>query len=134
MIEIKGYKCEHCSKLYQRVKSCELHEKLCRKNPENWTPCFHCAHFVKGAVEYDQMRESSDTINHYCKKYKEHMMSVRQEHYGFGNDVEGLLPNKCEKFELLKNDDVDFKSTIAFKCLTKKQKEEYDLVDIVVPF
>ena len=45
MKEFKGYKCDHCGKLYQKKHACEKHEnKLCRKTPNNNHPCWSCPH------------------------------------------------------------------------------------------
>ena len=51
MKEFKGYKCEHCGKLYQLEHACEKHENIsCRKHPNNDHPCWHCPH-IQVSVE-----------------------------------------------------------------------------------
>jgi len=45
MKEFKGYKCDHCGKLYQIKHACEKHENIsCRKHPKNDHRCWHCPH------------------------------------------------------------------------------------------
>ena len=42
MKEIKAFKCDHCSKIYQRKHNAKTHEQKCNKNPDNDRACFGC--------------------------------------------------------------------------------------------
>ena len=46
------YKCEHCRKIYQIERFCELHELKCIKNPINFMACIDCDHAVKKTMNY----------------------------------------------------------------------------------
>lgn len=53
MKEFLGYKCDHCSKLYQKKHACSDHEEICLKNPENYKPCLDSCEFLKRKeIEY----------------------------------------------------------------------------------
>ena len=41
------YKCEYCGKKYQLKHFCELHEKRCPSNPDNYMACINCENAVK---------------------------------------------------------------------------------------
>lgn len=56
MIEIETiiYKCDHCGKIYQRKFYCIKHEELCKMNPANDRPCFHCVYLEMQTIEYGE--------------------------------------------------------------------------------
>ena len=47
------YKCSYCGKLSLSIGGMVRHEKLCKKNPDNWTDCASCVYLecIKTKVE-----------------------------------------------------------------------------------
>lgn len=45
--EVKAYRCNFCTKLYNYQKSAKRHEKFCSKNPKNKHKCFNCSHLMR---------------------------------------------------------------------------------------
>lgn len=47
------YKCSHCEKLSLRLAGMTRHEKLCKKNSENWTDCASCVYLDRISVKIE---------------------------------------------------------------------------------
>jgi hypothetical protein len=112
--KIEVYFCEHCNKLYQRKWSCEKHEELCKKNPDNLRPCFGCSFLCKKEAEiygdYTDGSEWKRTINLlFCNKKEIYLHTPQNEIKG--NDFElgytenNPMPKKCD---LYSNDYSDY--------------------------
>ncbi|MFT5450582.1 MAG: hypothetical protein ACI9N9_000059 [Enterobacterales bacterium] len=98
MKEFNGYKCDHCSKLYQRKGACESHEVSCKKNPENKRPCFECKNLIKERYEDDGMVYNLL----YCKAKKEFIHTPQVEIKGNAietNECNNPMPKECDKFK-----------------------------------
>lgn len=52
MKEVKAFKCDFCSKLYQKERFASAHELKCTSNPANKTVCFGCDHLEKVTAEH----------------------------------------------------------------------------------
>lgn len=46
------YECEFCGKIFKSKSGIKIHEKFCRKNPENRTYCYECEHCESVKKEY----------------------------------------------------------------------------------
>ena len=60
------YKCSHCGKLSLSLAGMTRHEKLCKKNPENWTDCASCEYLDRISVKIE------GTIGVRCKSCSHH--------------------------------------------------------------
>ncbi len=49
----KVYKCSFCNKLSLNKGAMVIHERCCKKNPSNWTPCASCVHLKKVETKVD---------------------------------------------------------------------------------
>ena len=47
------YRCSHCGKLSLSLAGMTRHEKLCKKNPDNWTDCVSCEYLDKISVKVE---------------------------------------------------------------------------------
>ena len=47
------YKCSHCGKLSLSLAGMTRHEKLCKKNPDNWTDCASCGYLDRITVKIE---------------------------------------------------------------------------------
>jgi len=45
------YKCDHCGKWYLSKHFAVRHELMCKRDPENFRPCFDCEHLTKKETE-----------------------------------------------------------------------------------
>jgi hypothetical protein len=109
------YKCDYCNKLYQRKHSCERHELMCTKNPDNNRKCYGCKYLEKKeAIIYAE-------VDHYytgepvyvdksflhCKKKGIFFYTPQNEVKGNhkhidenGNNFENHpMPRECELFK-----------------------------------
>lgn len=60
------YKCEYCGKLSLSLAGMARHEKLCKKNPDNWTDCASCEYLDRITVKIEGTRkERCKTCPHY---------------------------------------------------------------------
>lgn len=96
----KVYRCEHCNKWYISASACSVHERFCRKKPENKHKCFDF-------YEHLQMNNTYPKKEMICKLSGEYMYSYKWErrcHY-HGNSPErkGIkrMPLECDKFKRL---------------------------------
>lgn len=85
IIETKEiYKCEYCKKLYQMKHFCEVHEKQCAKNPNNYRICFGCEFLCKKRThitidnEYVTHKEPLDLL--YCRKIESFLYPPKVQH------------------------------------------------------
>lgn len=99
----KVYKCEHCGKWYLSASACSVHEKFCRKKPENQHKCFKfCANL--------EMLNTYPKKQMICKVTGEEMYSFKWErrcyYNGWKSVKEGLIrmPLTCDSFKEMKQD------------------------------
>lgn len=60
------YKCSHCGKLSLSLAGMTRHEKLCKKNPENWTDCASCVYLDRISVKIEGTSgERCESCPHY---------------------------------------------------------------------
>lgn len=60
------YKCSHCGKLSLSLEGMTRHEKLCKKNPENWTNCASCVYLDRISVKIEGTSgERCESCPHY---------------------------------------------------------------------
>tara|TARA_R110002012_G_scaffold155511_2_gene316396 strand:+ start:206 stop:592 length:387 start_codon:yes stop_codon:yes gene_type:complete len=114
MKEFKGYKCDHCGKLYQKKHACEKHEeKLCSKSPNNQHPCHKCKYLEVGEGEYItsncmgydvEVRQkfffcSKKKVNLHTYKFDRHVKSFDPALFDDDKDLE-RMPKKddCKEF------------------------------------
>lgn len=94
--QITAYSCDHCNKLYQRKHSCERHEDLCYKNPENKRPCFDCPFLTKEPYEEDRPYGSYTIGNFFfCSKKEHFLISPYTQKKGNGVEDAELMPLVC---------------------------------------
>ncbi len=108
MKELKrAYKCEYCSKLYQRKTACENHEKHCTKNIDNHRACFGCAYLNK--------KQTWHYFDTYCSESKEKLsllhcgekeiflyppkIEVKKNWFDLGDELNEPMPKKCKQFK-----------------------------------
>ena len=60
------YKCSHCGKVSLSLSGMKMHDKFCKKNPENVTLCRSCANCVKS---YHVGEEESRCGGWMCRQY-----------------------------------------------------------------
>lgn len=60
------YKCSHCGKVSPSLSGMKMHDKFCKKNPENVTLCRSCANCVKS---YHVGEEESRCGGWMCRQY-----------------------------------------------------------------
>lgn len=73
MKEVKAYKCDYCSKLYQRPTYLVEHEKKCNKKPSNKTLCFGCNYIEmkKATITTNDIKTEADLL--FCKKLEHYI-------------------------------------------------------------
>ena len=136
MKEIKALQCDHCNKLYREKAKyhAKRHEKVCKHNPDNFTPCFQCKYFEPSST-------CSETAEGYngrefeievrtpavCKKHDKYMSSAKtiQKNNGRNGEFKNKYPNTCKDFSANSNKGT-LKGTIAYKCLSEEQRKEED--------
>lgn len=103
---ITGYKCDFCSKLYQREYNCKYHEARCKKNPDNFRACFRCKFCVER--EFDIWFDSTFGSGLYekrklifCTKLEKGVYPPKIEHknssgYELRNYANVPMPKECE--------------------------------------
>lgn len=103
-----AYKCEYCGKLYEKKFYCEKHETLCRKNPDNDRPCFHCNCLEMRETVVEDCDPNADPQNtHYvnvmfCTHYKDYVYPpwITTPHYtGDGDNENSPMQLKCLFFD-----------------------------------
>ena len=102
------YKCEHCSKLYQRKHFAIKHELSCKKNPLNFRKCFNCEHcaFIEDSIFEDTWRGTEDETKvktFFCNAKDHYLHPPKAEHkgnvYEFGDKSNEPMPMECDKFK-----------------------------------
>lgn len=64
------YKCEYCGKLSFSLAGMTRHEKLCKKNPDNWTDCASCEYLDKVSKWVEGTSgERCKTCPHYIREW-----------------------------------------------------------------
>jgi hypothetical protein len=99
MITITGkdfYRCKHCRKLYQIKRAAEMHEKRCKKNPDNWRACNGCKFAVERLANLEGKTMNGEKFTYdksllYCLKKETFIHPPIIEHKGtaaiiIGND------------------------------------------------
>lgn len=103
------YKCDFCSKLYQRKHFAEQHEIKCKKNPDNFRICHECAHLNSKTEEYffdtGYGEDSRKVKVFYCDKIKTFLHPASVEHseqgaYELGYESNEPMKKECEMLEL----------------------------------
>lgn len=102
------YKCDFCSKLYQRKNFAEQHEPKCRKNPDNKQRCYDgCVHLVKKEVTYSYNaydgEHDSKTEILFCDAKKEGVypfwINGLLEEDIHGEISNNIMPKECDLFD-----------------------------------
>ena len=101
------YKCEHCSKLYQRKRFAVAHEISCKKNPLNIRKCFDCKHckFILETLYEDTFQGESkrEVGTFFCSAKDHYLHPPKAEHkgnaYEFGEKTNEPMPMECDKFK-----------------------------------
>ena len=101
MKQIKAYKCDFCSKLYQREHAVNYHELICNKNPENKRPCFGCEFLDKkrtyASKDCPDGEVPVDVF--YCESRKIFLHMPQSEIKGNLLDVDSeIMPKECDSF------------------------------------
>ena len=99
MKEFKGYKCDHCGKLYQLKHACEKHENIsCRKHPNNEHLCWWCPLLTDQQVDhfrgehYDGSEIIVKTTAFFCKKKNVNLYS-----FGFDKYIDIFEPAQVDE-------------------------------------
>jgi len=96
MKEIKAFKCEFCSKLYQVKGTCKRHELYCKNNPVNKFPCLgSCTHLE---VAYYTDTDFVKCKTFYCHKHDKFMKTHVALRRNIAVDLP-LMPIKCAEYE-----------------------------------
>jgi hypothetical protein len=117
MKEFKGFKCDHCGKLYQRKHACEKHEnKFCNKHPNNLHQCWWCPYLSSKMVNH-YLGEHFDgseiwaekraffcekkQINLYCYKFDKHIKNYEPAQMDEDFTIERMPTevNPCEDYK-----------------------------------
>ena len=122
MKEIKAFKCDHCSKIYQRKGSAEKHEKACKNNSDNDRPCLSCV-FMKNVTmpiliqDYDGYDETVFKDILVCRKFKKGIFPPVIERKGYAGykmannefniDENEPMPKSCDEFLFMSCRNVD---------------------------
>lgn len=102
------YKCDFCSKLYQRKNFAEAHEIKCKKNPDNFRVCHGCDFLEQVEREYyydTYCGEGSRMVKvFYCSKVETYLYPASVGHnieapYEFGDIENEPMKNNCDMFE-----------------------------------
>src|SRR5574343_634887 len=106
------YSCEYCKKYYIRKHFCERHEKLCKKRPYYYRPCFSCVHskLKTGQVYsdyvdfYGYVREMEKDVKLvFCTKKEIYIyppnVGVKGNHYDTGYIPNVEMPIECNLHE-----------------------------------
>ncbi len=99
MKKVYCFKCDFCSKLYQRKGYCLRHEIYCYKNPNNHHICLKGCEYLKAS------KNEKGHKDFYCSIKKQHLFSYVAEKKGleFPDDFE-RMPLDCDQYKL--NEDV----------------------------
>jgi hypothetical protein len=115
MKEVIAYKCEFCSKLYEKRANLVKHAPVCKKNPVNFRPCFACKFSLKvympivieNSVGYEQIIEERIIIcdklkrGIYPPKVERHKTldaySISDNHLGITENLP--MPKECDSYE-----------------------------------
>lgn len=107
------YYCEHCNKHGLSKGSMRKHERVCKRNPDNYHPCYGCKHFEIVTETNEQHYEGGGEIHTrditeryaYChlKKCQVHNRIAELKGYleQFPKSFDGsvLMPKECADFE-----------------------------------
>ena len=124
MKEIQAFKCDYCGKLYQRKYATLNHEKLCTKNPENFSACSGCKYIEEITLEfasrYDDDEGNAPDIRSkmfHCKKLNKDVYPAivlrKKLHLKYPEQFENQeqMPSECEFYytgKLVDDDDYTF--------------------------
>lgn len=90
------YRCEYCNRAMFNKGAMKLHERMCKKNPENKHKCFqYCRHLQK--------EEGINGFYFYCDKVNKELYSYKLERFKHKADrLKGLtrMPLECEYYEI----------------------------------
>ena len=100
MKEIKAFKCDHCSKIYQRKHYAKIHEQKCSKNHNNDRACFgrkflekvELPVYVENSFIYEEEQTKDVLI---CAKFKTGVYPPSVENHPTMNGYE-ILGNELE--------------------------------------
>ena len=98
------YRCEHCNRAIVSKGSMTLHERMCKKNPNNQHQCFkYCKYLVK-EVNVDIENESEIGTMFTCTKKHIEMHSYKLERYSMNSRRVSQLtrmPLNCEHYKVM---------------------------------
>ena len=102
------YSCEHCGKKMFSAGAMSLHERMCRRNPNNMHRCFaickHCTKEYQDTKDNDYEFGNRRDIVFLCAKQPQlKMYSYKLERYLHNSPrMQGLtrMPLECDLFEV----------------------------------
>ena len=132
------YECEYCKKYYKRKHHAVIHEKTCKKNPDNLHPCKHCKYFgleevlIVGKTSNSLILEKGDISENafycYAKKVALHTnkREVRNIYYKYDGVENMPMPKvgECDRFEVMSNSVDEYKSLEMYTEYLKDIKEK----------
>ena len=99
---LETYRCEHCRKLFVQKPAAERHEDRCKRNPDNFRPCFACEHLTKVNANLIDEDRGIETLR--CRKRNVFLYTpINQKKgriYDVGEDSEAM-PVGCDQFKQL---------------------------------
>lgn len=105
------YECEFCGKISKSKSGIKIHEKYCRKNPENKTYCYECKYCESVKKEYTAYHRMYGGVERvvnnapFCNYYDAYLIAplLAKKSWFDLSDDEILMPvsaNKvCEHFK-----------------------------------
>lgn len=106
------FKCDFCGKKQFRKSDMSLHEKWCKKNPNNQHTCFkYCKHLIKSEEEYEGFDYVGLKTVFTCDILKQKMFSFIAERKKLPiiNEAGAVrMPLECDKYEDINSDYLDF--------------------------
>ena len=111
MKEIKAFACEFCGKLYYIKKTCERHETICFKSPNQGKICMNCKNLVMGNGRDDEFEPCScaESGNKFASnktlgKIKHKKFKIGKYSFLTSEEIAKLkpFPKCCDKFEEIK--------------------------------
>lgn len=103
IIETKIFVCEHCGKKQFRKGDMTVHERWCKKNPNNKHSCYNfCSHLIKSDREYQGDDFTGTKTIFTCAKTNKEMFSFIAERKKLPVVYDGVsirMPLDCDLFE-----------------------------------
>jgi hypothetical protein len=100
----KVYRCDYCNRAIVSAGSMKLHERMCKKNPNNRHECFKYCKFLKKENGYLEDEEYENEVMFTCEKQPElSLYSYKLERFkknaGRIRDLT-RMPLNCDLYEV----------------------------------